>query len=293
MFILVRNHQTYDRLLRVCDICGKSVMASPRRAVAQSLAQSETGGNQPPVSGDYARAITQGFNLGVVYAVPREYTPDQIMAMTSAVDSRRLSPLAENEEVYSVLLTFQGSLPQYVQLTSYIRLKIYPYALRPMQCKRCWAYGHTQARCLRQTVCNYCSRKGHDRSSCMVLDQPQQARCENCRGAHPATSKICGVYQENLNILRLATSRNPPLTFKEARDVYRSETRVNLSVDAASINRSAALPSVAPQPQSVPCVTDVNEDPSHKIVLAYKELEALAFSHKVILTLLDVIACAE
>lgn len=236
MRVAVKQVQQRERLLRTLEICGKPVTVSEVWSVARRSAQQGGGDIVPPAVNDYAQAAANGQILGVVYAVPVEFTPEQIRDMTAAVSARRLTPPSNKEEVYSVLLSFTGVLPQHVQLTPFIKLKVFPYSLRPMQCRRCWAFGHTQRRCLGQQACEYCSRKGHTKAACSVLNQAHQCRCINCKGPHKATSKLCVYYQKNLNILRLASTRTPSLSFREARELYQCEKQ------SAQVSNSVLLP---------------------------------------------------
>ena len=44
---------------------------------------------------------------------------------------------------------------------------INPYISRPMLCKKCFSYGHTEKRCTSETItCKRCSNKGHERKDC-------------------------------------------------------------------------------------------------------------------------------
>lgn len=280
--IVVKNTRCYDSLLRTVELCGKSVIVSSDPRVTQHHPQIAEGNFPSPISSDYARATAQGMNLGVIYAVPCEFTLEQVRIIASAVEARRLSPLVENEEVFTALLTFNGLLPRFVHFTSLVKLKVFPYVLRPMQCKRCWAYGHTHTRCLRQAVCEYCSRRGHVRAECPVFGQSHLSRCVNCKGSHPASSKLCGFYQENLGILKFASSRNPPLSFREARDLYYSERQPLLPPSEGRVAEACVRPVVTSLPV-VPSSEAVQSSPT--VNLQYKELEALTFSHKVLLML--------
>lgn len=215
----VRNDQQRSKLLSVVEICGKPVLVTePWSLTAKRNQVSENKLIQPNT---YVDAAIRGLKLGVVYGVPADITPDDMRVLAAAVEARRLTPMSRTnvDDQYSVLLSFDDEIPSHVEVTPFLRLKVTAYAPRPMQCRSCWLFGHTAARCRNTIACEHCSIRGHSKLNCISLDDDNKTRCVNCKGRHEASSKLCARYQENLDIL-LSYSVTPPMNFKKAQEIY-------------------------------------------------------------------------
>jgi hypothetical protein len=62
------------------------------------------------------------------------------------------------------------------------------------QCKRCQAYFHTKGYCAHRPRCMKCG-KSHSTEQC-TLSKTQLATCLHCGESHPASYRVCKVYQE-------------------------------------------------------------------------------------------------
>jgi hypothetical protein len=218
-------------LLQVNDLCGKPVEVSQSWSLARRERDMEVSEGVRPPANMYAAALAEGHSVGVVYGVSSDMSIDEVKSIAHAVDAKRLTPINDSnrDEPYSVMLVFNGDLPQSIQLTSFIRLKVSRYVPRPMQCRRCWLYGHTQARCRNQVTCEFCSLRGHARANCSLANNEARKKCVNCKGPHSASDKVCLNHQQNCNILDIAYSHSPPLSFKEAEKIY-AETNPKTSM---------------------------------------------------------------
>ena len=129
--------------------------------------------------------------------------------------------------------------------------KLFPYIPRPMQCRRCFNFGHTDKFC-RQTNsnCAFCSSPSHDIANCNK--KSQQPVCKNCKGNHEASNKSCPIYKETEQALIVRVKEGK--TFAQAVGLVRSRNNVSVA-DMKSITvgttHPAATPSVAShvQPQ--------------------------------------------
>ena len=73
-----------------------------------------------------------------------------------------IRPRNQNTEVY--MITFKcDKLPEYIRIPDESgRTKIYEYNDKPMLCKRCFKYGHTEKRCSSLSyLCGKCAEPGH------------------------------------------------------------------------------------------------------------------------------------
>lgn len=208
------------------------------------------------------------------------------------------------DNTYSVLLAFDGPLPSSVQVAPFLRLKINPHLPRPMQCHKCWMFGHTQARCRNQGLYVNTVRCADMKVNCAVANNEARRRCVTCKGPHEASSRLCGRYQDNLNILMLSFSKTPPLPFKEAQKLYVEEKKQNQTVSRMAGTQPAARVSYAAvaarsadivdqtsrettdAPLSTRQKASFNYNPNG-VILDKSELESIVFSHMVTLRLLD------
>jgi hypothetical protein len=295
-------------LLQVRDLCGKTVEVSQSWSAERRDRHMETSEGVRPPTNLYAAALTAGHSVGVVYGVSADISIDELKVIASAIDARRLTPLSDlnRDEPYSAMLFFSGALPQAISIAPFLRLKVSKYVPRPMQCRRCWLYGHTQARCRNQAACEFCSLRGHDRINCSVANNDARRKCINCKGPHMASDKVCVKYQQNCNILDIAYSHSPPLSFKEAERLYaetnpkqpvraddsnvRSSRRVTYA-DAVSggdlgDDQVVRMDTAPPRGTGESAPRGAKQRSNSTITLDKYELESLVFSHVVVLRLL-------
>ena len=65
------------------------------------------------------------------------------------------------------------------------------FVQRPLQCKKCHAYGHIAKSCEKSQLCGRCSIAGHDQEKC---DSPAML-CTNCQRAPTSYSTECQIYK--------------------------------------------------------------------------------------------------
>lgn len=91
----------------------------------------------------------------------------------------------------------------------------------PMQCYRCFGYGHTKARCPAgmEELCRNCSKQHEiqkDDEGRTICKAP--TFCKHCSGGHSPTSRACPKYREEeaINEIRTKEDKSP----REARRLY-------------------------------------------------------------------------
>jgi hypothetical protein len=290
--VVSKTAQHRDALLNTNVICDKEVLVTQSRSTVQQ------GGAQDALrSADiYAQAIAQGRQVGVAYGIPGEITVEQVKSLSAAISVGRLTPPSNNlEDPYTAVLVYNNILPDSFQLTPYMRLRIYKYQIRPMQCKNCWAFGHTKSKCRSKPVCDFCAARGHQRTSCLVLHDESKCVCVNCNAHHCASDRKCVYYQENLSILSYAYAQSPPLPFKVARQRYAAQSnRPSTNLEPTTSRRSYAAVLAASNPvqsgqNTTPHIVDkpIPDQPNAKLELSSDELESLIFAQTVTLILLQ------
>ena len=113
------------------------------------------------------------------------------------------------------VLTFNSpNLPTVVKI-GFIQVKVDVYIPNPLRCYHCQVFGHHENKCGRHAVCCNCGEPEHCAPS-GVCDKP--AKCVNCSGNHPASSKQCPQWEKEKKILKIKCENN--LSFPDARKQY-------------------------------------------------------------------------
>ncbi|KAG0445275.1 hypothetical protein HPB47_017463, partial [Ixodes persulcatus] len=106
-------------------------------------------------------------------------------------------------------LTFAGEqAPQHVKV-GLVRTEVIPYRARPLQCYKCYKFGHIAAACtIKSQLCHRCG-KSHDG---MCEGAPY---CVNCEGDHASNAADCPFKERETEIIRYKLEHNT--TFREAK----------------------------------------------------------------------------
>jgi len=120
-----------------------------------------------------------------------------------------------DEHTKPLLLTFNSSTPPYTIEIPGERLKVYEYLPRPLFCKRCLEYAHTQKRCGNAQRCQRCSL-AHKTENC----RSGNLKCFHCEGDHPAGSSKCTVQTREQQITLIRYKEK--VSWPEARQRYSS-----------------------------------------------------------------------
>ena len=124
-------------------------------------------------------------------------------------------PNVENVQVYEIpnkrnptrklriaKIKFEGQfLPPNIKIEGQ-RRELIPFIPKPLQCKNCSKYGHTQTRCRNSSICAFCSSEEH-----VTTWNCGPPKCCNCGQDHHARSKVCPFYIYNTE-LKLLVSRS-------------------------------------------------------------------------------------
>lgn len=121
----------------------------------------------------------------------------------------------------TLILTIQGTVIPNAIFFGFIRVLTRTFYPNPLQCYRCFQFGHTSKYCKHQTqLCRNCGQNNHISDD---TDQTCRAntKCLNCNGNHLPTSRDCPVWiKENL-ITRIRIDQG--ISHKEARLTYETQ----------------------------------------------------------------------
>ena len=124
-------------------------------------------------------------------------------------------PNVENVKVYEIpnkknppkklriaRIKFEGqTLPSDIKIEGQ-RRELLPFIPKPLQCKNCSKYGHTDKLCRNVSVCAFCGSKDHQTTwNCGT------PKCSNCGQNHHARSKVCPFFMYDTE-LKLLISRS-------------------------------------------------------------------------------------
>ena len=110
---------------------------------------------------------------------------------------------------HTLFLTFnKTTLPEHVTIV-YQRIKVKLYVPKPLQCYKCYKFGHPSSKCKGKQVCGRCGYDDH------VGACPHPPLCPNCKGEHAPNSKTCPKYKEEHLIKQVMVEKK--ISFKEAK----------------------------------------------------------------------------
>lgn len=123
----------------------------------------------------------------------------------------------------TMVVTVKGTVPPKEIAFGYEVCRTRPYKDSPLQCFRCFSFGHTKARCTSEKeTCRNCSEEhpiNKDDAGRTICAKP--AKCKNCDGNHSPAVRACPRYIEEEKILEIR-ARND-VSPREARRLYDEE----------------------------------------------------------------------
>jgi hypothetical protein len=89
-----------------------------------------------------------------------------------------------------------------------------PNVRSPIQCKKCWRFGHIQMFCRGKPRCDFCASVNHLPSDCPTRSLPSVfAVCANCHSSHVPSDRSCSVWIRQKDLKKLMVVNK--ITFKE------------------------------------------------------------------------------
>lgn len=122
----------------------------------------------------------------IVMNYPAGQVLDPLTEHESITSAERCTAGREKMQTKQVLITFQGPLPDHINLGAFGRYKIRRYQKEPIRCYKCQRFGHHISRCTYTTRCGVCSQE-HETEVCITKHKNGEhtnARCVNCRQKH-------------------------------------------------------------------------------------------------------------
>ena len=142
-----------------------------------------------------AQKLTKAVVLGLPLQIPEE----DLTKLCNIASAERL----KNREGYStrsILCTFSGPVPEYVDMGHFGKYRTRPYVHEPMRCYHCQRFDHNKAQCKWGPRCAVCSGR-HETSVCITKHkngQETKAKCPNCHQEHHAWHRRCPTRLEKI-----------------------------------------------------------------------------------------------
>jgi len=156
----------------------------------------------------------------------------------------------KNPKTKAIIMTFRENIPPKLLnvLGEQSGVKVSEYFERPMSCKRCLAYGHTEKRCVeRSSTCAKCSIKGHTKNQC----ESDSEKCHHCEEKHPTFSIKCSIFKQEQEIIKTRTRER--ISRSQAIFVLKKQNpNSELNYAKALKSRTAEDKPLAPVPQFKP-----------------------------------------
>lgn len=144
---------------------------------------------------------------GIVRGVDVNLTPPEVLDLFSpagAISVYRCGRIVDRTKVptESVIVTFAGSiLPKEIKAWPLI-YRVDTLSPRPLQCVKCWRYGHTLRGCRSSPRCRVCG-EGHNSSEC----KSSEVKCCLCNEGHSADDANCSAKARELQILEIVEQK--------------------------------------------------------------------------------------
>lgn len=136
----------------------------------------------------------------------------------------------------TMTLTIQGTVAPEAIFFGYDRCRTKLFTQAPLQCFRCFEFGHPKIRCQANEVCRNCSEVHSiikDDEGKTICEKP--ARCRNCNGPHSPTTRACPVFKQEEEIEKI---RSTGKSAREARRLYEEERKKNKDSYAGVVSTS-------------------------------------------------------
>ena len=117
---------------------------------------------------------------------------------------------ADANPTNTYFLTFATPTPpEFIKIPFVTRIPVRMYIQKPLQCFKCWRFGHPQSKCQANAVCRHCGSQAHE-GAC-----PTPTKCGNCKGPHSPTDRSCPTYIKEATIQKVRAEQK--ISFAEAR----------------------------------------------------------------------------
>ena len=150
----------------------------------------------------------------------------------------------------AILLTFFSShLPDYIQFR-HLNISVKKFQARPMQCFRCFEFGHAITKCQNKAKCSKCSGSHNHSDEC-----EEENFCFHCSGLHSPNSRQCPQYKIEQTIINTANDEHISFGLarrkvmggnKKAGSSYANATTNSTVISKHNLDKTSSVPEKDP-----------------------------------------------
>ena len=102
-------------------------------------------------------------------------------------------------------LSIALSYPKKIK-AAYLSWSVHPYIPNLLRCFQCHHYGHSKTSCHGSLTGARCSEVGHEKTNC-----DKSECCVNCKGDHPAFSRLCPkwIFEKEIQVVKTTKKKFP------------------------------------------------------------------------------------
>ena len=150
-----------------------------------------------------------------------------------------------------IIFTFKtDEVPEYVFIDRE-RFRVRAFRERPLQCFKCFGFGHSAKVCTKEQICAVCSLPKHEGECCSPV------LCINCEGSHSARFKNCETFKKEMAAVEKAHAEH--LSIGQAKRLLSGRPQYNNIVKGERIGKDQPkTPSSIPKPQLSPSQLEIH-----------------------------------
>ena len=162
------------------------------------------------------------------------------LSTQNVIEARRIRVFRDGvrRDTNTIVLKFKTAILPKTLKVGYMKVPVDLYIPNPLQCYRCFKFGHHERQCNADDHCKRCSaneNETHHSEPCT-----RSPKCLNCGEEHYSTSRSCKVSQREKEIITIKYRES--LSFAEARKII--DTRHALGSSYSSVTKSNIAKSV-------------------------------------------------
>ena len=162
------------------------------------------------------------------------------LSTQNVIEARRIRVFRDGiqRDTNTIVLKFNTAILPKVLKVGYLKVSVDLYIPNPLQCYKCFKFGHHERQCTADDHCKRCGANELETHHSEPCNKPM--KCLNCGEEHYSTSRSCKVWMREKEITTIKYRKG--LSFAEARKIV--DARQSLGASYSSITKSKATKSV-------------------------------------------------
>ena len=158
----------------------------------------------------------------------------------NVIEARRIRVYRDNirRDTNSIILKFNTAILPKTLKVGYLKVPVDIYIPNPLQCYKCFKFGHHERQCNADEHCKRCGANENESYHPEPCNNPM--KCLNCGEEHYSTSRLCKVWKREKEIITI--KHRESLSFAEARKIV--DARHALGASYSSVAKSSSAKTV-------------------------------------------------